>query len=291
MKKDIFKGKIKKEYFSYILGYMIFFVLLFVAGGALCIYAFVLEGSANVSGNRLLLAVFGIVSFVLGGGYVFPQLFLIRNFPKYPKLRRIFFNSDIYFTDSISNEYYGGSRTLRERRYKAAFDIVTAVAEAEKGMGNKKPVRYIVYCVLSILMSLLGLADLIAVPLLFENGKLFPGMSDDVFVFLLLLVAFIFVALAVFFFTRALKVGTMSSSENNSWTYELYGALIDISVRQNNKKHKYWYEREQRTEIEDMVRAASEHAKFKVIEKNGELYSFKVLDTLSDRVVFTGFFI
>ena len=125
MKKDIFKGKIKKEYFSYILGYMIFFMLLFTVGGALCIYAFVLEGSFNVSGERLLLATFGVVVFVLGGGYVFPQLFVISNFPKYPKLRRILFNSDIYFTDSTSNEYLGGSRTLQGRRNKAAFEIVT----------------------------------------------------------------------------------------------------------------------------------------------------------------------
>ena len=105
LKKDIFNGKIKKEYFSYILGCMIFFMLLFVVGGALCIYAFISEGSFHVSGWRLLLATFGVVAFVLGGGYVFPQLFLIRNFPKYPKLRRIFFNSDIYFIDSTSNEY------------------------------------------------------------------------------------------------------------------------------------------------------------------------------------------
>ena len=85
MKKDIFNGKIKKEYFSYILGYMIFFALLFVVGGALCVYAFVSEGSFIVSGERALLVVFGSVSFVLGGGYVLPQLFVSRNFPKSPK--------------------------------------------------------------------------------------------------------------------------------------------------------------------------------------------------------------
>ena len=96
MKKDIFKGKIKKEYFSYILGCMIFFMLLFAVGGALCIYAFVW----GTSGEHVLFTVFGVVGLLLGGGYVFPQLFVIRNFPKYPKLRRIMFNSDIYFTDS-----------------------------------------------------------------------------------------------------------------------------------------------------------------------------------------------
>ena len=181
MEKDIFHGKIKKEYFSYILGCMIFFMLLFVVGGALCIYAFVLEGSFNVSGERLLLAIFGVVAFVLGGGYVFPQLFLIRNFPKYPKLRRIFFNSDIYFTDSTSNEYFGESRTIRGRRNKAAFEAGTAFAEVEKRMGNKKPVRYTVYGALTLIMGVLGLVVLIAMPLLFDNGAVFPNMSDDVF--------------------------------------------------------------------------------------------------------------
>ena len=75
MKKDIFKGKIKKEYFSYILGCMIFFMLLFAVGGALCIYAFALEGSFNVSGERLLLATFGVVAFVFGGGVCFSSTF------------------------------------------------------------------------------------------------------------------------------------------------------------------------------------------------------------------------
>ena len=214
MKKDIFKGKLKKEYFSYILGCMIFFMLLFVVGGALCIYAFVLEGTFNVSGNRLLLAMFGVVSFALGGGYVFSQLFVIRNFPKYPKLRRIFFNSDIYFTDSTSNEYYRGSRTPRGRRNKAAFDIVTAVAKAEKEMGNKKPVRYTVYCVFMLLFAVIGLAYLFAMPLLFENGTIFSNMSDDAFLLCWISGTVVCIAFAIFFLSCALKVVRLSSSQD-----------------------------------------------------------------------------
>ena len=38
-----------------------------------------------------------------GGGYVFSQFFVIRNFPKYPKLRRILFNSDKSCASSIIN--------------------------------------------------------------------------------------------------------------------------------------------------------------------------------------------
>ena len=206
MKKNIFNGKIKKEYFSYILGCMIFFMLLFVVGGALCIYAFISEGSFHVSGWRLLLAAFGVPLFVLGGGYVFSQLFVIRKFPKYPKLRRILFNSDIYFTESTSKEYFGGSGTLRGRMNKAAFDTVTIFAEAEKGMGKKKPVRYIVYSALALIMALLGLVDLLAMPLLYENSTFFSNMSQDVFWFCYFSVAFVCIALAILFIICAYKV-------------------------------------------------------------------------------------
>ena len=151
LKKDIFHGKIKQEYFSYILGYMIFFVLLFIAIGALCIYASIWGMTTNSSGERLLIASFGVIAFVLAGVYVFLEFLVIHNFPKYQKIRRILFNSDIYFTDSTSSEYLGGSRTLRGRRNKAAFEIVTAIAEAEKEMGDKKPVRYTIYSALALL--------------------------------------------------------------------------------------------------------------------------------------------
>ena len=62
-KKDIFNGKIKKEYFSYILGYMIFFALLFVIGGALCIYASIW----GTSGERVLITTKNYVQL----GYLF----------------------------------------------------------------------------------------------------------------------------------------------------------------------------------------------------------------------------
>lgn len=83
MKKDIFHGKIKQEYFSYILGYMIFFVLLFIAIGALCIYASIWGMTTNSSGERLLIASFGVIAFVLASVYVFLEFLVIHNFPKY----------------------------------------------------------------------------------------------------------------------------------------------------------------------------------------------------------------
>ena len=289
MKKDIFKGKIKKEYFSYILGCMIFFILLFAVGGALCIYAFISEGSFRVSGWRLLLAIFGVVAFVLGGGYVFPQLFLIRNFPKYPKLRRIFFNSDIYFTDSTSNEYFGGSRTPRGRRNKAAFDIVTAVAEAEKEMGNKKPVRYTVYCAFMLLFAVIGLTYLLATPLLFENGTIFPNMSDDAFLLCWISGTVVCIAFAIFFLSRALKVARLSSSQNHSWRFDLYELLVHLSCK-SNKRDKFWYDIDQFEKIKKIVESASPNAELRLETKENKTVSFIVVDKTNNSVIFKGLF-
>ena len=291
MKKDIFHGKIKKEYYSYILVYIIFFLLLFVVGVSVCIYAFVLEGSFNVSGERASLVVLGVGLFALGGGYVFPQLFAIRNFPKYPKLRRILFNSDIYFTDSTSNEYLGESRTIRGRMNNVAFDIVTAIAEAEKGMGDKKPVRYTVYGALTLVMSVLGSAILIAMPFLYENGTVFSNVSQNVFLFCYLSAVFVCVSLVIIFYIRACRIVLMAPLENFKRSYELYSSLVDIAVRRNNKKLKFWYNSGQVEQIESLVKSASENAELKLETKGNKLVSFKVVDTLNQRVVFTGLFI
>ena len=291
MKKDIFHGKIKQEYFSYILGYMIFFVLLFIAIGALCIYASICGMTTNSSGERLLIASFGVIAFVLAGVYVFLEFLVIHNFPKYQKIRRILFNSDIYFTDSTSNEYLGGSRTLRGRRNKAAFEIVTAIAEAEKEMGDKKPVRYTIYSALALLFSVIGLTVLIALPLLFDSGTLFPNMSDGFFAVLLISVAFVCIALAILFLICALKVGIMASLENHKWTYELYSALADIAVRKNNKKLKFCYNKDQLERIENLVKSASYDAELKLQTKENKPISFTVIDKLDGSVEFTGYFL
>ncbi len=177
MKKDIFKGKIKREYFSYILGYMIFFVLLFVGVGALCVYASVWVMTGNTLGERLLIVALGVIAFVLAVVYVFLELFVIYNFPKHKKLRRILFNSDCYFIESDSKEYYG----KQTRRDVAAFELVTSVAEVEKRIGKSKPVQYKIYSVLVIFMSVLGFAVLIVAPLLFKKGVIMQNVSDGSF--------------------------------------------------------------------------------------------------------------
>ena len=290
-KKDIFNGKIKKEYFPYILVYMIFFVLLFVGAGSLCIYASVWGMTSNTSGERLLIAAFGGIAFALAGIYVFLEMLVIRRFPKHEKIRRILFNSDIYFTGSTSNEYFGESRTVRGRINKAAFEVVTAFAKEEKRMGNKKPVRYTVYSALVLIMAVLGLANLIAMPLLFESGAFFSNMSQNGFWLCYIAVAFVCIALAVFFLICAFKVGKTAALEKDKWGYKLYTALVDISVRRNNKKLKFWYNIDQLEQIENLVESASENAELKLETKGNKIVSFTVVDTVNNRVRFTGLFL
>lgn len=270
---------------------MIFFVLLFVGVGALCVYASICGMTTNSYGERLLIASFGVIAFVLACVYVFLEFLVIHNFPKYQKIRRVLFNSDIYFTDSTSNEYFGGSRTLRGRRNKAAFDMVTTFAEAKKRMGDRKPIRYTVYSALTLIMAVLGLADLIAMPLLYENGTVFSNVPKNVFLFCYLSVGFVCIALAILFLICALKVIIITPLENHKWTYELYSSLVDIAVRRNNKKLKFCYNKDQLEQIESLVKSVSENAELKLETKENKLVSFKVVDTLNQRVIFTGLFI
>ncbi len=286
-KKDIFNGKIKKEYFSYILGYMIFFIVMFVGIGVLCIYASIWGAASNPLGERVLIAAFGVIAFMFAFIYLFLELLVIRRFPKYEKLRRILFNSDCYFTESNSKEYYGRHR----RRDMAVFELVTRFAESEKGMGNKKPIQYKIYLALVILMSVLGLVILIVTPLLFENGAILPKMSQEVFVFGYISGGIICIAFAIFFLLRAYKVALMAPFENEKWRYALYTSLVDISARRNNKKHKFWYETARLNEIENLVHSATENAELKFERKGDKLVSFEVIDTLNNRVFFTGLFI
>ena len=287
MKRDIFHGKIKKEYFSYILVYMIFFLLLLVGVGVLCVCAAIWGMKSNSMEERLLVAAFGAIALVLAFVYLFLELLVIRRFPKYEKIRRALFNSDRYFTESNSTEYYGRNRW----RDKTAFELVGVFAEAEKGMGGKRPARYTVYIALVIVMSVLGLADLVVMPMLYEKGVALADLSDGEFLLFYFSVAIMCIALAVFFLSRAFWVAITAPVEQGRWRYELYNALVGMAVRKNNKKLKFWYNTDQLDRIEDLVKSASDHVELKLETQGSKLVAFFVVDTANGRVVFTGRFV
>ena len=238
-------------------------------------------------GERLLIAAFGAIALVLAAVYLFLELLVIRRFPKYERIRRALFNSDRYFTESHSDEYYGRNR----RRDQIAFEMVGVFAEAEKGMGSKRPARYTVYIALVIAMSVLGLADLVVMPMLYENGVALADLSDGEFALCYFLVAIMCIALAIFFLFRALRVAITAPLEQEQWRYELYNALVGMAVRKNNKKLKFWYTSDRLDQIEDLVKSASDHTELKLETQGNKPVRFFVVDTASGRVVFTGWFV
>ena len=287
MKRDIFHGKIKKEYYSYILVYMIFFLILLVGVGALCVCAAVWGMKGNSMGERLLIAVFGAVTLVLAVVYLYLELLVIRRFPKYERIRRALFNSDRYFTESHSDEYYGRDR----RRDQIAFEMVGVFTEAEKGMGSKRPARYTVYIALAIVMSVLGLVNLVAMPMLYEKGVALADLSDGEFALFYFFVAIMCIALAMLFLSRAFRVAITAPLEQDRWRYELYNALVGMAVRKNNKKLKFWYSTDQLDRIEDLVKSASDHTELKLETRGNKLVSFRVVDMSNGRVIFTGWLV
>lgn len=287
MKKDIFNGKVKKEYISYLLTSYIVISVLFLPMAGVCCVMFVkapVEGKFIIGLATLACVYLAVINPIL-------TLFVIRQYPRYASLRKSLINSDIYFTDSTSNEYFGGTGTLRGRRNRAAFELVTAFVDVEKGMGDKQPIQYKVYNILSIFMSVLGLTILIALPLLYMNGVIQPKLPHNAFLLSCIAAGIICVAFSIFFLWRAYIIAKRARIEKEEWRSELYTSLIDISVRQNNKKLKYWFDADQLEQIENLVKAASENAELKRITKGNKLISFTVMDTLNGRKVFTGLFI
>ena len=82
----------------------------------------------------------------------------------------------------------------------------------------------------------------------------------------------------------------MAPFEKINWEYELYSALVDISVRQNNKKHSFWYDTDQLEQIENLVKSASKNAELKLETKGNKTVYFTVVDKTDNSVIFKGLF-
>lgn len=278
MKSDIFNGKIKKEYFSYILISTIFITLLCVACGGIFIYA------AFTSASSILFYVLGAFVVAIGPLYFFLSLFVIRSYPKYEKLRSFLLNSDIYFVDSTSNEYRESRiRSWSARRARAAFTLVTISAEADKIMRKKSRAKYNMYVILSLVV--LGMdTTTIVLAAIFEP-------SGGLFVFLLICFLLLCLGFVVWFFKKALMTAAMAPYEDVKWKFDLSFSLQDIAVRKNNKKHKFWYEVSQIDKIEEILDTCGENVELKLETKGKKKVSFSIVDMNDNILVFKGYFI
>lgn len=86
------------------------------------------------------------------------------------------------------------------------------------------------------------------------------------------------------------KTPPSKAFEKTEWYHPLYTSLVDISVRQNNKKHKFWYDKDQLEQIEKIVNYVSPNAELTLETRGNKIVSFTVIDTLNNSVRFTGYF-
>ena len=173
MKKDIFNGKIKPEYISYTWSSIMLSAFIFVSVGSLLLYSAIQHERGSFDRNGLL--IFSVLTYLSGVLFSTLTIVVIRNYPKYPKLRRLFLNSDEYFVGSDSKEFQGN---LRGRH---AFNVVTRVSERSKGLENiKYPKKYkvfLVFCILGIIMMFL---NIIVCFLFIENIIMLPsGLQNE----------------------------------------------------------------------------------------------------------------
>ena len=130
-------------------------------------------------------------------------------------------------------------------------------------------------------------------------NEIIPAEGSRAFALATALIFLVFVVL----FERQLKEHRRKIEKNTSktppskafkeieWYSPLYFSLVDISIRQNNKKQKFWYDKEQLGQIENLVKSASKNAELKLETKGNKIISFTVVDTLNNSVRFTGLFI
>ncbi len=167
MKKDFFNGNIKREFVSHIWTTIIIVAVIFFGCGGLFLYLSFFGNLDNAT--SLFLLVFGVALCLFGIWYSFGTIWVIRKYPKYRKITKWFLNSECYFVDGDSKEFHG------HWRGRVAFDIVTQVAEQNKGLADiKYPKKYRRYIVLAIIGIVLMFVYIAVTYIALENIGSFP---------------------------------------------------------------------------------------------------------------------
>ena len=172
MKKDLFNSKIKREYLAYIWFTIIFFAFIFIVAGSCLLYSALQHESGSV--NRIVFLIFSVL-FYLWGIFSFSlTIFVIRKYPKYPKLRRFCLNSDCYFVDCDSKEFHG------HKRGKQTFSLITFYVEQNKDLENiKYPKKYKVYIGLTVISIVFLFINLFGMYFLMKRIPLLPTVLQN----------------------------------------------------------------------------------------------------------------
>ena len=207
MKKDIFNGKVKREYIGYMWSSILLATSICLCVGAMILFTAFQREPGSADRNGLLIT--SIPFFLYGLWFFSGALFVIRRYPKSQKFVKCFFNSDCYFVGNNSKEYHG---TWKGKR---AFELITAAAEQNKGLeGIKYPKNCKVYTALTVIGIALMLVYLGIAYAAIENLDVLPkAMQNEGLIFAALIVAEVLDVVLTFVFAfrvRKIKKETVS---------------------------------------------------------------------------------
>ena len=74
------------------------------------------------------------------------------------------------------------------------------------------------------------------------------------------------IVLSFVFAFKVKKIRKETKEKYEQMCFGLHSELIIIAVRKNNKKLKFWYDKDQLEQIENLVKASSENAELKLDE-------------------------
>lgn len=127
--------------------------------------------------TRILVLVFAVTLFLFGIFRSFGTVFIIRKYPKYKKITKCFLNSDCYFVDGDSKEFYG---RLEER---ALFNAFTQLAEQSEYLENiKYPKKYRVFICLTIIGVILEFVYIAVAYIVLENVESLPKVLQNEYI-------------------------------------------------------------------------------------------------------------
>ena len=201
MKKGLFKGNIKHEYVSFVWITILLAVFVFVSVGSLLLYSAFQHESG--SADRIGSIAFSVSCYLIGILYLFLTIFVIRKYPKYPKLRRLCLNSDYYFVGSDSKDFHGLWRR------KLSFNKVTQIGDQNKGLENiKYPKKYRIYIALTVIGIVLMFTYIAITAVILENIEVLPEkVRSEGFVFAtFLVVEMLNMILSLFFSFRVNRI-------------------------------------------------------------------------------------
>ena len=214
MNKDLFNGKIKKEFVSSIWASIIIFEIVTLGMGC-----FVLYDALSGSTGKVLLSDVALCIFywLLGIIKLVGTVFVIRKYPKYKTLRHVFIKSS-YFVGNAQKDSY--EPWDDEEHFDTVPESEAYYDELnnqyyEKPKKIKRPKKYKIYIILTVICVLLMFINIGITYIIMDNIDLLPQtFQNEYLVFGVMMgLELLFIILSFAFAFRIWKMNMMTDEE------------------------------------------------------------------------------